>query len=100
MKRLRHAMSAHEPGTARSPADIVRRRSSGHAIARTNRALAGGQDRQGEVVLDQAAFRRLVLLDGRLHHRAEGGLGGGISRAMVSACSASPASTGSVIPVT
>ncbi len=43
------------------------------------RALARGQDRQGEIILDQSASGRLVLLDGRLHHRAEGGLGGGIA---------------------
>ena len=63
-----------------------------------NRALAGRQDRQSEVVLDQAAFGRFVLLDGRLHHRAEGGLGSGIARHQ--RLFTRPASTGSVTPVT
>jgi hypothetical protein len=42
--------------------------------------LASGQDRGGEVIVDETAFGRFVLLYCRLHHRAEGGLGGGISR--------------------
>jgi hypothetical protein len=91
-------MIVHEPGTVRSPKrnrQATQERPPHHA----NRGpLACGQDRQCEVVVDQAAIGRLVLLDSHLHHRAEGGLRDGISGH--SQCLLmKPASTGNVTPV-
>ena len=47
--------------------------------------------------MDEAAVGILVLLDGRKNHRARCGLGRGIARHQL--LLASPASTGSVMPV-
>ncbi len=98
MKRLRHVMSVHEPGTVRSPADdrqAAQRRPPQRVYERT---LTGRQDRAGEVVVDKPAFGWLVLLDGHLNHRAEGGLRGGVSRHQ--RLLTYPASTGNATPVT
>ncbi len=77
---------------------IISRRTGANRVAPTSHRSGAGKKQLGEVVVDQAAAGRLVLLDGRQHHRAKCRLRNRVS------CHddylfKNPASTGKVTPV-